>query len=308
MSLRQVLLELPPVKTVQSRAKRIIIPGSDGLSLYDVGRFFIMELKSNRINVSCAAVTYNFLMAIPPTLLFLFSLVPYFPLHNVQKTILTTLRYVTPNAKAFRAVSDIVVDFMNNEQAGVLSSGILLTLYFSSNGMMMLLHNFDRTLPIYKARSGFKKRWTAIKLTVLLIGVAILSLGVLIIQTQALNEFILSIFNNTLLPRMLSLIIVTLIVFMAISIIYKYGPSLHDRFSFVSTGSVFATILCVIVTAVFFFLVNNFISYNKVYGSIGSIMAVMVWVWLNTLVILIGYELNVSILLAKNHKENAVVQ
>jgi Predicted membrane protein len=300
---KHALLNWKPIVAAQQRTRSIVIPGADGMSLYDVGRFFIMELKSNRINVSCAAVTYNFLMAIPPTLLFLFSLVPYFPLHDVQTTILSTLRYLTPNAKAYSAVSDIVVDFMNNEQAGVLSSGILLTLFFSSNGMMMLLHNFDRTLPIYKKRSGLKKRWTAIKLTVMLIGVAIISLAVLIFQTTALNHIILSVFDNTLLPRLLSLIIVALIIFCAISFIYKYGPSLHDKFSFVSTGSVFATILCIIVTAVFFFLVNNFISYNKVYGSIGSIMAVMVWVWLNTLVILIGYELNVSILLAKTQRE-----
>ena len=84
-----------------------------------------------------------------------------------------------------------------------------------------------------------------------------------------------------------------------ISLIYTYGPSLVHKFSFVSPGSVFATVLSVITTVVFFFLVNNFINYNKVYGSIGTLMAFMVWVWLNTMVILLGFELNVSILLGK---------
>jgi membrane protein len=304
-TLRSALLNWPIVRSYLNWAKRTLIPGSDGMSVYEVSKFFVMELKSNRLNVSCAAVTYNFLMAIPPTLLFLFSLVPYFPLRDVQDTILVTLRMVTPNERAYSSASKIITDFMNNEQEGVLSFGILLTIFFSSNGMMGLIRNFERSLPIYVKRTGIKKRWTAIKLTLMLICVAILSLAVFIIQTQAVNELILSVFNNTVVIRLLSLIVVILIVFCTISMIYTYGPSLSHRSKFVSPGSVFATLLSVVVTTVFFFLVNHFIHYNKVYGSIGSIMAFMAWVWLNTMVILIGYELNVSILLAR-HSNNKI--
>ncbi|WP_276134578.1 YihY/virulence factor BrkB family protein [Polluticoccus soli] len=302
--LQQYVRQSRPVRVVRDRAKKIIVPGTEGLSLYEVTKFFLQGIRNSRLNVSCAAVTYNFLMAIPPTLLFLFSLVPYLPLHDVQNTILMVLRYITPNVNAYNNISGIIVDFMNNTQEGVLSFGLLLTIFFSSNGMMGLIRNFEKSLPFYVKRSGLRKRWTAIKLTFMLMGVVILTLAALIIQSQELNEIILQVFDNTLVPRLVSLLIIGLLIFSSISVVYTYGPSLNDRFDFVSPGSVFATILCIITTFVFYFLVNNFINYSKVYGSIGSIMAFMVWMWLNTMVILLGYELNVSIMLAQTSKND----
>lgn len=288
-----------PVRTTRNWAKHAVVPRSEGQSLYDVSRFFIREIRENRLNVRCAAVTYNFLMAIPPSLLFLFSLVPYLPLRNVQDTILSTLRLIIPSTNTYISISTVVVDFMNNERGDILSFGILLTLFFSSNGMMGLLHSFERSVPVYIKRSNLHKRWTAIKLTVMMLMVMILTIAALIIQSQALNELILKIFDNTAVIRIVSIAIVILVMLLTISAIYTYGPKLSHKLPFISPGSVFATIFCVLTTGVFFFLVNNFINYNKVYGSIGSLMAFMVWVWLNILVILLGYELNVSILLAK---------
>lgn len=297
--LEWAILNWAPVRITRDLAKKVKMPGADGLSLYEIGDFFFRELKNTKLNIRCAAVTYNFLMAIPPTLLVVFSLVPYLPLKDVQQTILSTLLLVTPNEKAYQGISSIIIDFMNKEQTGVLSFGILFTLFFSSNGMMGLINTFEKSLPVYVKRNGFKKRWTAIKLTVMLIIVAILSLAVFIIQAEALNDILLRIFDNVAVLRIVSLILVSLIIFCMISVIYTYGPSLTQRFKFVSVGSVFATIMSIITTTVFFFLVNNFLHYNKVYGSIGTLMAFMVWMWLNTLVIILGYELNVSILLGK---------
>lgn len=306
--LEWIIRRSPPVNFIRKQAGSVIVPGTKGLSLLVVSRFFFQGLRKSRLNVSCAAVTYNFLMAIPPTMLFLFSLIPYLPLNDVQDTILSTLRLVTPNNNIYIKLSTLVVDFMNNERTGVLSFGLLLTLFYSSNGMMGLIRNFEKALPIYVKRSGLRKRWTAIKLTFMLLGVAVVSLAVLIIQSQSLNGLILKVFDNTHVIRWVSLIIVVLIIFCAISVIYTYGPSLSHKFKFVSPGSVFATILSVLTTTVFYFLVNNFINYNKVYGSIGSLMAFMVWLWLNTMVILLGYELNVGILMAHTSKNKNAVE
>lgn len=299
MTNRFNLRKLSLIRSAITIAKSIVLPGFHKLSVYEVGKFFIKEVKDTRLNESAAAVTFNFLMALPPTFLFLFSLVPYMPLKDTEHIILDSLRFITPNAVAYENVSKIVIDFMHTQHKDVLSFGVLLTLYFSSNGILGLMRSFDNSLSVYKKRSGLSRRWTAIKLTFVLICVTLASLVVLIIQNRILDKWILKIFHQLILIKIFSFLILLLLVFLAISIIYKYGPSLHERFSFISTGSVFATIVTMLVTAVFFFLVNNFINYNKVYGSIGSIIAFMVWVWLNTLVILIGYELNVSIMLGK---------
>ncbi len=296
----KLILESAPMKVIENMASHVTLPGSGGLTLYEIGRFFFRELKNNRLFESCAAVTYNFVMALPPTLLVLFTLVPYLPLEGVEETILDTLKLITPNDKIYSTLSTIVSDFINNEQSGLLSIGILTTLFFSSNGMMGLIRSFERKhLSVYVRRSGLKQRWAAIKLTLMFLVVAMLSIVVLILQSSALNDILLRLFHNVLVIRLASIIIITLVIFVTISIIYRYGPSLSQPVKFISPGSVFATILSVLVSAGFFFMVNNFIHYNKIYGSIGTLMASMVLIWINTLIILIGYDLNVSILLGK---------
>ena len=296
--------KLPLVRYLFRKAHGIILPGLNGASLYEVGKFFIREMRTLKLQERAAAVTYNFLMAMPPTFLFLFSLVPYLPLKNVEQTILNTVKLLTPNNRIYASVHDVLVDFMTKQHHDVLSYGIVLVIFFSSNGMMGLMRSFDKSLTLYVKRSALQRRWTAIKLTVMLIGVTIIAIAVLIIQSKKLNSVIVKLFHHIVAAKILSFIILILVVFIAISLIYTYGPSLTRRFRFVSAGSVFATLASITATSVFFFIVNHFINYNKVYGSIGSLIAFMVWVWLNTIIILLGYELNVSILLGKLSRED----
>lgn len=275
-------------------------PGVEGISIYEVGRFFAREMRENKLQMRAAAVTYNFLLAIPPFLLFLSSLVPFFRLDNVEETLLNTIQLVTPNQALYENISEIVLDFMNNQRGEILSFGLLMTLYVSSNGIVALLQSFERVLPVYVKRTGIGRRWSAIKLTVMLSFILLITLATLILQAQALNAYLLMIFNNTVVIRLVSIAIVIGLILVGVSSIYTYGPRLSSKMKFVSPGSVMATFLIVLTSVVFFFLVNNFIQYNRVYGSLGTLMAFMVWIWLNTFVILIGYELNISILLAKN--------
>lgn len=300
--------KLPPVRYTFKKAHRVILPGFGGATLFDVGKFFLREIKTLRLQERTAAVTYNFLMAMPPTFLFLFSLVPYLPLKNVQQTILNTIKLLSPNPNIYNNVHNVVNDFMTKQHRDVLSYGILLVLFFSSNGIMGLMRSFDNSLSLYVKRTGFRRRLTAIKLTIMLMSLIIAGLAVLIFQSRDLNPYIHKTFHSVLAVKAVSFIILALLVFVAISMIYTYGPSLKHKFRFVSVGSVFATISSIIATSVFFFLVNHFINYNKIYGSIGTLIAFMVWVWLNTMIILLGYELNVSILLGKLSREENEVE
>ena len=297
--LQQWLFRILPVRLAIRTADRVRLPGFGGLTLYQISKFFFSRIGNVKLSERVAAVTYNLLMAIPPTMLFLFTLVPYLPLRHVEQTILSTLQLVIPSERVRVSLSSVIVDFMHTERTDLLSFGLLMTLFFSSNGMMGLMRSFDRSLSVYRERTGLKRRWTAIKLTFMLVCVVLISLGVLVLQTELVNVWLIRIFGNALAVRLCSLLVLGLIVFCSISLVYTYGPSLSHRFKFVSPGSVLATLLIIIVTTVFFYLVNNFINYNQIYGSIGSLIAFMVWMWLNTLIILLGYELNVSILLGK---------
>ena len=293
------IYKLPPVRYLFKRAHGVTFTAINGASLYDIGKFFFKQLRTIKLQERAAAVTYNFLMAMPPTFLFLFSLLPYLPFRHVDKTIFNILKIITPNQNIYISVRDGLGDFMAKQHGGVVGYGIILVLFFSSNGVMALMRCFDKSMHLYKTRNAFQRRWTAMKLTILLIGISMITIAVLVIQSKDLNPIILTIFHSLIAIKILSTIILAMLVFITISIIYTYGPSLSHRFKFVSIGSVSATIASVIATAVFFFLVNHFFNYNKVYGSIGTLIAFMVWVWLNTIIILLGYELNVSILLGK---------
>ncbi len=277
----------------------------DGATLYDLIKFFLVEVQNAQINERAAAVTYNFIMAMPPTFLFLFSLIPYLPLKNVEQTILTTIRLLAPNQKIFLSISGVVKDFMSKPHHDALSSGLLLVLFFSSNGMVALMKSFDKSEALYKKRNALQRRITAIKLTVILLFVSILTLAVLVLQNKTLNNIVLMLFPNLVAIKILSFIILVPVIFTTFCLIYRYGPSLTHTFRFVTAGSIFATSASVISTSVFFFMVNNFLHYDKVYGSIGTLIAFLVLIWLNTFIILLGYELNISILLGKIAEEKS---
>lgn len=297
------IYKLRPVRYVFRKAHGVVLPGVNGATLYEVSKFFFKELRKVRLTERAAAVTYNFIMAMPPTFLFLLSLVPYLPLKNVQQTILSTIKLIAPNPKIYTSISSVVRDFMGKQHSDVLSFGILMVLFFSSNGMMGLMRSFDKSEVLYKKRTGLQRRWVAIKLTVMLILVSMVTLSVLVIQNKTLNKVLLKIYPHMVAVKVLSFTILVLVIFFTYCMIYRYGPSLHHKLRFITAGSVFATVASLLATSIFFFLVNNFLNYNKVYGSIGTLIAFMVLVWLNTVIIILGYELNISILLGKLSQE-----
>jgi membrane protein len=303
--LSQIITRSRPYRRTARALDRMVWPGFGGASLYAVGKVLFREIRLNKLNIRGAAVTYNFFMAIPPSLLFFCSLVPYLPLKGVEGIIMSVLRVVTPSEASYSSLRGIVEDFLHNERRDILSFGILTTFFFSSNGIMGLMRSFDRALPMYVQRSGVKRRWTAIKLTFMVLVVTIFTIGALILQTAYINRLIDRYIGHAVLIQVLTLLIIALMIFFVVCMVYTYGPSLTKRFSFISAGAVLATCLCIFLSAVFFFLVKNVIHYNKVYGSIGTLMAFMVWLFLNTQVILLGYELNVSILLVQLDRERA---
>lgn len=301
--IRMFLLQLKIVRRIIDWSRKIILPGFEGVSLFEAGSFFIQNMNNVNLADRSAAVTYNFLTALAPTLLFLFTLIPYLPLADVQITILATLKLMILNKEAYNSISHILNDFLNQEQRSILSFSLLLTIFYSSEGMMGLMRYFDREQKTYVARGSLKRRWAAVKLTLMLMGVIILSIVAIIIQTKTLNEWILNFFGNLLLIKIASFLVIFCIIFSAISCIYIYGPSLTHRFRFFSAGAIFASTFCVLSSAIFFYAANHFLNYNKVYGSIGSLIVFFALMSINTRIIMLGYDLNVSILLGRIHKK-----
>jgi membrane protein len=275
------------------------LPGFEGISLFDVVKFFRQQIKTVGLTERASAVAYNFIMAIPPSLLFLFTLIPHLPFikkGDIQKQVFQLIRDVIPN-EAYNKdlISFINKTFFAKPVFGLLSFGLLLALFFASNAMMGIMRSFNKNYLGFEKRKGFHNRIIALRLTTLLFGLVVGLLIVLVTQNAALKFFGIKDAGWREAIGYLRWLFIIALVFYSIAFIYKYAPAVQKRWNLVSPGSIVATFLCLMASLGFSYFVNNFGRYNALYGSIGTVMVLMALIFINSLVLLIGFELNVSI-------------
>jgi membrane protein len=301
--LRQVFFSSPPVKIVVSGAKETYLPGLPGLSFFEIWNAFIIQLRKNSLAERAAAISYNIVMAIPPTLVFIFTLIPYLPISNqfIQE-LYTLIRDIVPGKENNTVIIEFLQDFLQQPRNGLLSLGLLLALLFSSNAMMGILRSFDRDYEGFKKRKTLKKRQTALLLTIVSFVLFFVFILLLIAQGAVLHW--IGIKSNALRIAIVNArwIIILLLLFYMIGIIYRHGPPNAKKWPFVTPGSLFATSLMLLATFFFSFYVENFGSYNKFYGSISAIFILMTLIFVNALAVLMGFELNVAIYNLKRKK------
>ncbi|MEO8582520.1 MAG: YihY/virulence factor BrkB family protein [Flavitalea sp.] len=285
---------------LRRKGKKIILPGFSGVSIYDVCLFFVGQMNKVGLNDRAAAISFNFLMAIPAATIFICTLIPYTPIsRELIIELLDLTKSIAPNENTYGLVANFLNDFLNTPRSGLLSIGFIVAVFYASNAIMGIMRSFNRSLHTYKERGFIKNRWTAIKLTTVLILLILSSIALLVFQGEffryAMNSMqIKSELVRTLIYSTRSVIIV-LLVLCSIGIIYKYAPAITKRWKLASPGAILATFLVLASGYLFSFYVNNFGNYNKVYGSIGTILILMFLIYLNSLILLIGYELNVCI-------------
>ncbi len=298
-----------PFKFLIKRSKTLILPGFSGLCLYDVARFFGKQVTRIGIRDRAAAIAFNFIMALPAGAIFLFTLIPYFPIaRNLQDELFKFIEDVMPNSESRTLIMTTMLDLFNKPKTGLLSVGFILALYYSSNAMLGIIRTFDASLLTKRKRNFLHRRLRAIKLTLvlilLLIATMLLSLGQGNLFTTFLNWLGVSKTEKNFWTDLLRWIIVIVLFLFSIAYIYKYAPSVYKRWRLISPGAIFATFLIVLTTWVFSIWAQNFSSYNRVYGSIGALLIVMLLIFINSLMLLIGYELNVSISYLKSKNED----
>jgi membrane protein len=283
-----------------AKCKLIILPGFDRVPLYDVIKFFFNQVKKVGLNDRARSISFSFLTAIPAAAIFLCTLIPYFPVSKeITTQLLLITKDITPNKNTSELVSNFLKDFLSKPRGGLLSFGFLLAIFYASNAMLGIMRSFNKSL-IYNTRQNyFQRRWMAIKLTVLVIFLVIGSVIILVTQDELLKNILiwLNIKRHSAkwIFRTLRWVIIIPLFYLSIAFIYKYAPAVKKRWKLSSPGTILATVLTILSIMVFSFWANKFSRYNKVYGSIGTILILMLVVYFNSLVLLIGYELNVSI-------------
>lgn len=300
IKLKEKILNSKPAVFLRNKSKKIILPGFDGVPLYDVIKFFVHQMNKVGLNDRAAAVSFNFLMAIPAATIFLCTLIPYLPIsREITIELLDLTKSITPNENTYGLVANFLNDFLNTPRSGLLSFGFIIAIFYASNAMMAIMRTFNRSLHLHKKRTAFGERWTAIRLTTILLLLFISTIVLIIFQGNFFRFIMdqLDITNHFLrqiIYHIKSIIIIVLVLY-SIGIIYKYAPAIHKRWRLASPGAILATILVVFFTFLFSYWVNNFAAYNKIYGSIGTILILMFLIYINSLILLIGYELNVCI-------------
>jgi membrane protein len=265
--------------------------------------FFFKEIGKQSLLNKASSLAYNFMMAIFPGIIFLFTLIPYIPKRiGFQTQLMSLLALVLPN-NAFLALESTITDIVNKQHGGLLSLGFLLALYFATNGVHTLMMAFNKSSLIVENRTAVKRRIIAFWLTLVMILSMIICFAAMTVGEIAINYLNDEInYNGTLTIYAIQFTRWALLVglyFINVSFLYKYGPANANKWRFFSMGSWLATILAFISIWAFSFYINNFGTYNKIYGSIGTLMVVMIWLYLNSLILLIGFELNASVDLSK---------
>lgn len=291
-------LRLPIIRNIIRFSKEVRIPGFDGLPLYDVTAFFVKGLQEGWLSLRASAVAFNFILAIFPGIIFLFTLIAYIPIDGFQEQLLSMMEVLLPQS-VFESVDGTFSDIITRQRGGLLSVTVISTLYFATTGLHTLIDSFNTTYHTIESRPYFVQRGIAVLLTLILTVFTLIAIG-LIIFGQIGMDFVREQgwIEDKLLRYSLDLarwVIILGLIFFAISVLYFLGPAKQTKWRFFSAGSTLATVLVVITSLGFSYFVENFGQYNKLYGSIGTLVIVMLWMFFNSIALLIGFELNASI-------------
>ena len=295
-NIRHSIATSAPVNFVVNRSKKTSLPGFRRIPIYDVVEFFFKQIRTAGMLERASAIAFNFVMAIPPAIIFLFTLIPYIPINRqFEFALYGLIRDIIPGENNNGAIIAFLRDFINNPRNGLLSLGFLLSLFFSSNAMMGIMRSFDKNYPGFRKRKGLQKRGTALRMTLVLFVLFFICIALLVLQGAVLKRLGVARADIRALINNVRWIFIALLFFACISYIYRTAPAVHKKWRFINPGSILAAFLMILFTLGFSWWVNNFGNYNKLYGSIGTILILMLLIFFNSLVLLVGFELNVSI-------------
>jgi membrane protein len=240
----RILLNIHPVNYFKKKSKKWVPPGFQGISLYDVLKYFFKDFSVPHLTERASAISYNFIMSVPPTCLFLFTLIPNLPFvskralkHQLHGLIIDIIPAQTNN----KGLIEFVDSFINGSKIGLISFTFILSLFFASNAVMGLMRSFNKDYIGFQKIKGLQKRWRALQLTMLLFGLLLLCFILLLAQNNILN--MIGIKNMQIKHLILygKWIFIIGLIFYSYAFIYKYAPSTTKRWKLVSPGAVIAT-------------------------------------------------------------------
>lgn len=279
-------------------AKRVSIPGFNKYPIYDVGVFFIEGIQKGQIGQRAASVAYSTFLAIFPAIIFLFTLLPYVPIDNFQTELLLIIKNFMPE-NMYHSVEGTLTDILTKQRASLLSITFVFAIFIASNGVLSLIKAFNSSYHSIENRKWWTRRLVAITLVFIQFLLVTISIGLLTITETLYDKNFDSFKIIWYLFTFFRVIVILALFFFSVSFVFYLAPARKGRFRFFSPGATLSTILMVLASYGFSFFVNNFGQYNKLYGSIGTIMVVLIWIYIMSFAFIMGFELNASIIQRK---------
>lgn len=299
---KNALIHNKTAKKVFAYLQKIRMPGSKHVSMFVIIEFYLRNLNNKELGLRTAALSFNFFLALFPTVIFFFTLIAYLPFNYTVDEMIFFLSEILPSS-AFYAINETMEDILKNQRGGLLSVGFISAIIFTTNGFHNLMNTLTRFEHNKVTRSFIKQRLVATILAVIISALIILSVLMVTIVNVSLSYLNkIKYFPGKSIPYLISTFnyaIVGLIILGVIGSIYYLAPNKKNRFKFLSPGALFSTVVSLLTTWGFSVYINYFNTYNKVYGSIGVLIFVMMLIYVNTYILLSGYELNIAISMAE---------
>lgn len=292
-------------KRLESVLRLIVIPGFGGVPLYDVLVYFVRGFTQVNLIDRAAAVAFYVFLALFPTILFLFTLIPYFPLQGVTTSVLEALHDILPPG-TYDSVSSTINEIMSIEHGGLMSIGLLLAFYFSTSAVSSFFRGFNMGDKEFGQVSFFKEQIYSILVMLMFVVLLLLSLVLMTLGQKLLPILFTKIHLykgiTVFMINLVRWLIVIFALIIAMSLLYYFGNPRSKKFKLFTPGSLLFTGLFIVGTILFNFYISNISTYNLLYGSIGGLIIFVIWIYFNCILVLIGYELNKSIAKAQGFK------
>lgn len=289
------LNKIPVIKQLVSLTKAIKIKTLEGLSLYDILEMYVLGIFKGAFSYRASAIAFSFFMALFPFALFILNLIPFIPLENFQADFLEFVEDgVPPNT--FDAIEMILKDIMGTSHQGLLSSGFILSILLMTNGINAILGGFEMSEHITVTRGFFRQYFISLAISLVLSLILIVTVAAIVIAEVMIQKInIHGYIADVALIEWSRYIFIILMILVTTSVLYKFGAKETSKISFISYGAVFTTILIILSSYIFGVYVEKFARYNELYGSIGTLLVLMFYIWINCMVLLLGFELNATI-------------
>ena len=306
------LLKIPVLNLLVKLGMKIKIPGLQGMSLYDLLEMYFIGIVKGALTSRAGAIAFSFFMALFPFLLFILTLIPIFSnrIEGFEDGFMYALQQVLPpttTESVNLVIQDIAVDITKNQYSGLLSFGFLTSIFLMTNGVNAIFGGFEYSYHVKITRNIVRQYLVALSVSIALSLLLLLTVAIMIyfevgIQNLKANDWVE---NDVFWIQVGRILVFTLMIYTAVSILYNFGTKGNKNKSYFTVGAILTTLLTLLMFYLFGIYVEQFAQYNKLYGSIGTLLILMLFIWLNSIILLLGFELNASMNRLKlKHKKN----